>query len=206
MNSDTAIDYYHLFAKYVTRLAALSVQRDEIDLEATKLRELMLATFPLLPADKQKIFQKEIDEIETQSGGLLAAIKLVFSRHKEVWLTPPQVRDYLNEMGFDLTKYRANPLASIGTTMKRLADTDARIESKVVDSQTTYRRRTSLLEHIGSQYKQGFDPDKLPDEVRDAVHPVRKLAKGMRFRRPVDVSGRTSAYDSGMRGDEKPKK
>ncbi|MGA9475272.1 MAG: hypothetical protein WBV36_22595 [Terriglobales bacterium] len=181
MSSDTTIDYYHLFAKYVTRIAALGLQRDEIDQEVAKLRELMLATFPLLPADKQELFQKEIEEIETQSGGLLAAIKLIFSRHKNVWLTPPQVRDYLNEMGFDLTKYRANPLASIGTTLKRLTGSDARIESKILDGQTAYRRRITLLEQLGAEHRQGLnafarlDPDKLPNEIRGMLgHPKKK--------------------------------
>jgi hypothetical protein len=181
MNSDTTINYYDLFARYVARIADLTRSRDEIDREITKLRELMLATFPLLPTEKQRLFQKEIDEIEEQSGSLIAAIKLVFSHHKGEWLTPPQVRDHLNEMGFDLTKYRANPLASIGTTLKRLPAADTRIETKVLDNgQTAYQRRITLLDQIGLEYKQGLnspsvkaalalDPNKFPDEIRSAL-------------------------------------
>ncbi|HVO63367.1 MAG TPA: hypothetical protein VMT53_20740 [Terriglobales bacterium] len=150
INSDTAIDYYELFTKYVHRIADLSRQRDAIDVEISKLRELMLTTFPLLPADKQELFQKEIEEIEEQSGGLSAAIKLVFSQHKGEWITPPRMRDYLEAIGFDLTKYRANPLASIGTTLKRMVS--GRIESKVLDNgQLAYCQRVTLLEQLAAE-------------------------------------------------------
>lgn len=178
MDSDTTINYYDLFSKYAARITDLTRRRDEIDREVTKLRELMLATFPLLPAEKQDVLQKEIDEIEAQSGSLIAAIKLVFSQHKGEWMTPPQVRDYLNEMGFDLTKYRANPLASIGTTLKRLPDADTRIETKALENgQIAYQRRIGLLDQLGMDYKRGLealgtfqiDPDKLPEEMRGVL-------------------------------------
>lgn len=158
-----AINYYEIFAKYVQRMADLSRERDAIDVEITKLRELMLATFPLLPAEKQDVFQKEIEIIEEHTGGLVNAIKLVFSQHKGQWLTPSQVRDHLNEMGFDLTKYRANPLASIGTTLKRMPAVDRRIESKTSESgQTIYCRRITLLEQLAAERTAVADP---PDRL-----------------------------------------
>ena len=175
--SGTEINYYELFVKYVQRIAALSGQRNAIDVEVTKLRELMLATFPLLPADKQAVFQKEIDEIEEQSGGLLSAIKLVFSQHKGEWLTPPQVRDILDNMGFDLTKYRANPLASIGTTLKRMpASSIGRIESKVLENgQIAYCQRVTLLEQLAAEHPLRKLAEKPSD--RDTSHPVTKMKK-----------------------------
>jgi hypothetical protein len=147
---DTTIDYYDLFAKYVARIADLNRRRDEIDVEITKLRELMRATFPLIPADKQKLYEKEIEEVEKEDFGLIYAIKLVFSKNKGVWMTPPEIRDHLDAMGFDLTKYRANPLASIGTTVKRMGT--ERIESKPLDNgQIAYRRRITLLEQLAAE-------------------------------------------------------
>ncbi len=53
-------------------------------MELAKLRHLIIATFPLIPEDKQKMFQREIDGMDEESGlGLLEAIKLVFSMRKE---------------------------------------------------------------------------------------------------------------------------
>ncbi|HXZ34306.1 MAG TPA: hypothetical protein VEH30_18680 [Terriglobales bacterium] len=154
--TDTKIDYFEMFRSLVNRMTALTRQRDEIGAEITKLKELMLATFPLIPADKQNVFQKEIEEIEAEIGNLTEAIRLVFSAHKGEWLTPPQVRDFLNEMGYDLTKYRANPLASIGTTLRRMVPP---LETKTEEGQTFYRRKITLLEQMAGE------------------HPLRELAK-----------------------------
>jgi hypothetical protein len=137
-----------MFSELVTRHTQLVQQRNDIDREVTKLNQLILATFPLLPDDKQALFQAEIEEMEEQSGGLLNAIKLVFSAHKGEWLTPTQVRDYLTAMGFDLTQYRANPLASIGTTLRRMVP--GKLESKTLrDGQVVYQRRLTLLDQLG---------------------------------------------------------
>src|SRR5215831_18974497 len=109
-----------MFSDLVARHDDLTQQRSAIDLEIAKLKQLILATFPLLPEEKQNMFQAEIEMMEEDSGGLQNAIKLVFRTHKGEWLTASQVRDYLTATGFDLTQYRANPLASITTTLRRM--------------------------------------------------------------------------------------
>ena len=148
MGSRKSIDYYVLFSELVTQHNQLTHRRDEIDREVTKLKQLILATFPLLPEDKQSLFQAEIEEMEEQTGGLLNAVKLVFSAHKGEWLSPTQVRDLLTAMGFNLTQYRANPLASIGTTLRRMVP--SQLESMTSgDGQVMYRRRLSLLDQMG---------------------------------------------------------
>lgn len=148
MESQQSIDYYEMFSGMVKRLSEILQRRNEIDLEAAKLRQLILATFPLLPEKKQEMYQAEIEQLEEQSTGLLNAIQLVFSTHKGVWLTPADVRDYLGAMGFDLTQYRANPLASIATTLRRMVP--GKLESKTLkDGQVMYMRRVTLLDRMG---------------------------------------------------------
>ena len=39
---------------------------------------------------------------------------------KDAWLTPVEIRDALKRMGFPFENYKANPLASIHTTLKRM--------------------------------------------------------------------------------------
>lgn len=148
MEQQPSIDYYVMFSDLVKRHTELSKRRNDIDLEIAKLKQLILATFPLLPAEKQEIFQKEIEELEEQSAGLLNAIKLVFSNRKGEWLSAVNVREHLNTMGFDLTQYRANPLASITTTLKRMVP--GHLESHTAgDGQVFYKRRLTLLDQLG---------------------------------------------------------
>ena len=149
MDSQKSIDYYAMFSDLVKRHNELAQRRNDIDLEVAKLKQLILATFPLLPEEKQELFQSEIEQMEEQSAGLLNAIKLVFSTHKGEWLTPSQVREYLSAMGFDLTQYRANPLASIATTLRRMVP--GQLESKnSADGQVMYQRRLTLLDQLGA--------------------------------------------------------
>jgi len=143
------LDYFQLFASLVSRLTELQKQKTDISIEFDKVKQLLISTFPLLPEDKQKIYEEEIAEMEANSAGLLDAVKLVFSKNKGKWLSAPQVRDLLIENGFDLKQYRANPLASIGTTLRRL--TPEYLESDTIDDTKVYQRRITLLDQLASE-------------------------------------------------------
>lgn len=137
-----------MFRNLVSRLAALKSERDKIDTEIAKLTQLVIATFAMLPANRQETFQKEMDELQGENPGLSEAIKRVFSAHKGEPLTTVQVRDYLAQSGFDFRQYTANPLASITTTLKRMAPgylTVGALES----GQATYTRPLTLLDKMG---------------------------------------------------------
>src|ERR1700741_5174732 len=108
METQKPIDYYKMFGDLIMRCSDLDQQRDRLEVEIAKLRKLIIATFPLIPESKQKLYQSEIDAMD-EGLGLLEAIKLVFSMHKGEWLTVSKVRDYLEEMGFDFRHYRTNP-------------------------------------------------------------------------------------------------
>jgi hypothetical protein len=156
MDAQTTIDYYKLFGELVMRVGHLTQQRDEIDVEITKVRQLIVATFPLIPADKQRLFEKEIASMDEQAMGLLDAIRLIFSTHKGEWLTVTQVRDYLMGTGFDFRHYRANPLASIATTLKRMVP--AYLDSMNSGSGTLFQLRKT----IGDRIAEAFDTKPLP--------------------------------------------
>jgi hypothetical protein len=170
MDTQTPIDYYQLFCTLVDRWAELTQKRDQIDVEVSKVRQLIVATFSLLPQEKQRVFQAEIDAID-EPAGLMDAIKLVFAGHKGEWLTVSNVRDYLLEMGFDFGHYRANPLASIGTTLKRMAATQ--LETTTSGSGSVYRRRKTLGDRV-AEYGRTIPPppgaDDLP--VSNSSHPI----------------------------------
>jgi hypothetical protein len=147
MNEQKPIDYDAMFADLLKRHNALIYQRNEIDIEISKLKQLILATAPLLPDHKQKMIQAEIEQMEEEGAGLLEAIKLVFSSHKDEWLTASEVRDYLMGMGFDFRQYKTNPLASIATTLKRMVPTY--LEAKTsAQTGANYKRRETAFERI----------------------------------------------------------
>jgi hypothetical protein len=72
-------------------------------------------------------------------------VRGAFGSGKE-WLTPIQVRDYLSSIGCNFEKYKANPLASIHTTLRRMVPNE--MECKIVDGQKLYRLKT--VEHWGA--------------------------------------------------------
>jgi hypothetical protein len=141
-------DYLRVFTEFMRRRAELTRQRDQTEVELARLKQSILDVFQLLPEDQQKSYQKAIDDMEGEGSSLLGAIKLVFSTHKREWLTASDVRDYLIKTGFDLRRYKANPLAAINTTLKRMVP--AYLENKTSDTSRLYRRRLTLLEDIAA--------------------------------------------------------
>ena len=141
MDIHKPIDYLQMFHELLSRRAQLVKQRDETEVEIVKVKQLIGAIFPLLPEAKQKSYQATMESIEAEGNGLQDAIRLVFSVHRGEWLSVSAVRDYLIEMGFDFRHYQANPLASIGTTLKRMVPSYLESSTTAASGTTLYRRR-----------------------------------------------------------------
>jgi hypothetical protein len=64
------------------------------------------------------------------------------SEKDAAWLTPVEIRDALKRMGFPFENYKANPLASIHTTLKRMVPGE--LETKTLkDGQRVYRLKSA---------------------------------------------------------------
>jgi hypothetical protein len=139
-----SFDYYAIFHDLVNRHNELTDKRNEVDLEIAKISQLIKAIFPLLPDDKQKMFQSKIEELEKPDLRLSQAIKKVFKARMGEWLTPPAIRDYMSVIGFSLSGYAGNPLCSIGNTLKRMVPEE--LETEVLENgRTAYRLRPGPL-------------------------------------------------------------
>lgn len=179
MNSQAPIDYWKMFADLMERRVKLIRQRDEAEVELAKMKQLIVSVFALLPEAQQKANQQAIDDMEAESAGLQDAIKLVFSMHAGVWMTLSDVRDCLNDMGFDFRQYKANPLASIGTTLKRIAATGY-VGTTSTGSGTLYRREAPLeklrmLSDLSGQIVRERKPGQAP--IPPATRHTQKLGE-----------------------------
>ena len=86
---------------------------------------------------KREEGQPERGKAEGRGTDATAAVPEKEAAEKN-WLTPVEIRDALKRMGFPFENYKANPLASIHTTLKRMVP--AEMETKTLkDGQKVYR-------------------------------------------------------------------
>jgi hypothetical protein len=128
-------------------------QRDEAVREISRLSELIRATMNMIPAEQIARYEPIFERIEQRPVGLSLAIRACFTagaaglagyagkeapvKIKE-WFTPIEIRDALKRMGFPFDNYKANPLASIHTTLKRMVPAEVEVKTQP-DGQKTYR-------------------------------------------------------------------
>jgi len=138
-----AIDYFQIFLDLAERHSALIEQKKAIDVEIARLLPTIQSTYNLLSLAQQRKVAKSIDRIEVDKGlknGVLMALK---SRGGE-WLTPPEIRDYLEGVGFNFGTSSDRGLASIGTTLRRMVpselDTKARDNGQIAYGLKGFKR------------------------------------------------------------------
>ncbi len=136
-----AIDYMEMLGTLSEQFNELRHKRTQIEVDLTKLGQLIKATVNMLPLDVRKEIEPTIDGmLEDEKLGLSDAVKIAL-KSQATWKTPVEIRDFLNEIGFDFSQYTANPLTSIATTLKRMVPDDA--EVKTEDGQIAYRANPS---------------------------------------------------------------
>jgi len=132
-------------------------RRDEAIREISRLSELIRATVNMIPPEQLARYEPIFERIEQRPLGLAVAIRACFTVENAIfnfptagspdhtrspdpdgWLTPVQIRDALKRIGYPFENYKANPLASIHTTLKRMAPGELEVK-KLRDGQKAYR-------------------------------------------------------------------
>ncbi len=170
-----ALDYLRLLRDLVDERESWSRKRDDAERELLRLSELIRSTIKMLSPEQRSRCDCEVllERIEERPLGLTVVIRRALSAEKE-WLTPTEIRTYLKGIGFDLEKYKANPLASIHTTLRRMVPHE--VECKTIDGRKVYHLKTA------EQWRSFFEEAQTwPEEIGVCAAPgIRPVAVAKR--------------------------
>lgn len=144
-------------------------KRDEAIREISRLSELIRATMNIIPPEQLARYEPIFERIEQRPLGLSVAIRACFAAAadpaklvemakrmaqrgkpesadvispEKLWLTPVEIRDRLKSIGFPFENYKANPLASIHTTLKRMVPGEMEVKT-LKGGQKVYRLKSA---------------------------------------------------------------
>jgi len=150
------LDYMQMLLDLMEERQKWVSKRDEAVREISRLSELIRVTMNLIPPEQLARYEPIFERIEQRPLGLSVAIRACFAaaaapeRLLEIakqmaqtdkpecadfnlperhWLTPVEIRDRLKNMGFPFENYKANPLASIHTTLKRMVPGEVEVKT-----------------------------------------------------------------------------
>lgn len=134
-----SINYTQMLKQLAEEQESWIRKRDEALRELSRLSELIRSTIKMLSPEQRSKCDALLERIDRRPAGLTTTIRVCFTAGKE-WLTPVEIRDMLKATGFNFESYKANPLASIHTTLKRMVPHE--VECKTVGGQKVYRLKT----------------------------------------------------------------
>ena len=106
---------------YSLGLQKLLDERDQLNRKIEHTAELISANANFLPEDERATQLQKLAETVAGPPGFTESVRNVLRNVPSQALTAKKVRDLLRGAGFDLSSY-TNPLASIHTILKRLAE------------------------------------------------------------------------------------
>ncbi len=140
------IDYVQLLRELMKERESWARKRDDADREFSRLSDLIRSTVKMLsPEERDQCVGDLIEHFDHVYSPGLTNLSGRF-RFWQGLAYPTQIRAYLGSIGFNFDKYKANPMASIHTTLRRMVPNE--VECKIVNGQKLYRLKT--VEHWGA--------------------------------------------------------
>src|SRR5580692_10136953 len=106
---DNDIEYPEIFRASVRKLRTLIQERDEKELEISKVRQFVRATINMLPDKERQRMERFLTLVDSSDVlnrmGLADAVRSVIETAPKRWFTVAQVRDALRDTGFDFSRY-----------------------------------------------------------------------------------------------------
>lgn len=118
-------DYEQVLSDTVTHLSVLIEERNMLDAEIRRARQFIDATLAMVPDDAKVKWRAIVDKFLKRPpaiGSLASSIRNIFDANPAIGLSARDIRDTLVKAGFDFTAYVSNPLSSISTTLRRMAE------------------------------------------------------------------------------------
>ncbi len=119
------------------RLRKLVANREKLNLEIERISELVIANANFLPEEERAEQLRQLDDLVADPPGFTDSVRKVLRANRWSAATAIAVRDMLAKAGFNLSAY-TNPLASIHTILKRLAER-GEVTASTNDGQISYR-------------------------------------------------------------------
>jgi hypothetical protein len=119
------------------RLHKLVAKREKLNAEIERISELLTANANFLPAEQKAEQLLQLEQLVADPPGFTDSVRQVLRANRWAEATPIAVRDMLAKAGFNLSAY-TNPLASIHTILKRLAER-GEVTASMNDGQVCYR-------------------------------------------------------------------
>lgn len=163
-------DYRAVLEKAFDRAGKIYSQIEELQIEATKIRQFIMATINMLPDAERDAFLSMLEMLKeddrTSEASLKDACLRVLRESYPRWLSATRVRDGLISSGFDFSRYTSNPLASVSTTLRRIKREE--VQTADVEGVAAYRLRhrprTGRLTADSDVYKSGMRGNEKPPE------------------------------------------
>lgn len=120
---------------YLAELTAVLLERQKLEQRISKLEKVLRGMIDLLETEEEQTeYIEKLDEIRPPAG-LTAAIQHVIQAWEGEALFPTEIRDRVR--GYLLN--HSNQMASVHTTLKRIAKNSMSIEAVMREGKTAYR-------------------------------------------------------------------
>ncbi len=145
-------EYTRILENSVATLDQLEREKDRVELELSKIRQFIQATLAMFDRSPSgrlgaRLAQMEADlERESSSYGLSEAIRETLKAASPRFFSVANMRDALMKGGFDFSSYTSNPLAAVGTTLRRLSKNNDAIEVSEIDGVGAFRWKSERTE------------------------------------------------------------
>jgi len=121
-------------------------EREKLDNRITTLRKRIAALAANCQDEGIEIEPSAEAEYLLENTGLTDDIVNILKVHSPAWLFPWQVKNKLEQLGYDMSNYK-NPLATIHMVLKRLSES-SRIQNLDFDGKAAYRASRTQAEII----------------------------------------------------------
>jgi hypothetical protein len=128
---------------YLSELTGLVAERQKLDKRLSKIEKVLRGMIDLLDTEEEQIeYLEKLDEIRPPAG-LTEAIQQVLQTGEGKPFLPTEIRDRVKNYLLN----HSNEMASVHTTLKRLAKNNVFVEATEKDGKTAYRW-AGLAEHM----------------------------------------------------------
>jgi hypothetical protein len=132
------IDYTKIADEHLAKLTSLREQKEQIEQDIKATTEMIRAAVNMMPEDDKAKYARDLQQVQLKEIGLTGAIRSLLQQNSRVFLAPLEIRDILQQKGFDFSAYTSNPLISIHSILKRFKPSE--VEKKLyMDGVTGYR-------------------------------------------------------------------